>query len=300
MHAMPSGTLHSRKEKIAVAPELGIQVRKAKTSEFDKIVALAGAAGLDVDAGDVSTWRSVDAAGLLMGLVDGELCGAVAALRQDGGYGFVALHAVLPAFRRSGVGQALWRAAVEHLRGSCVGFDARPDQRAECADFGFSTGFRIIRYAGVTDGRPYVHDGLMPLKRFGLGRVQDYDSLVFGASRARQLRRWVDGRGSSGLGIDLGFGLAGYGVVSVRAERYHIGPLHAEAPEVAEVLLRGLLAAVPGGKPVRADVPEANPAAAALARRLGMRKSGEVVRMYAGGQPAGLLDRWFAVSAGAG
>lgn len=280
-----------------MAEGLDIRVRQAKASEFDQVLAWTVT---DVCAGDVSTWKATDAHGLLVGVVGRDVCGGAVALRYDERHGFVALHAVLPASRNSGVGQALWRAAMDHLKGCCVGIDARPEQRGECADYGFAVAFRSIRYVGTGDGRACTHAGLVPLTRIGLGRVQEFDRLVFGASRAKQLRRWVDGRGATGLGIDLGYGLAGYGMMEVCRGGYRLGPVYAEAPELAEVLLQGLLAVVPGGKAVHIHVPEANPPATALARRLGMRKSGESFRMYSGGPPTAGLDRWFAVSVAAG
>ena len=270
---------------------LDIQVRRMKKTEVEMALEWAARSG-----SDGGLWQAVDSAGLLLGLVDGEPAGAVAALRYSRAFGFIGLHTVQRAFRDSGVGEALWRSAMKHLSGGCVGVDARSDQRSDCVKYGFSLSHRNIRYQGTTDGGKDESRGITGLKHIGLGRAEEYDVAVFPASRAKLLRHWMNRRGGTALGIELDGRCVGYGVVVECEHGYHIGPLYAASPELAEVLLAALKTWPPKGRAVYLNVPEVNPPAVAVAKRQGMRKAGETYRMYAAGKPRMAVDNWFGVS----
>ena len=280
--------------------DLDIQVRRMKVAEVDMVLEWVAEMGVGRCSNVGGFWRTVDASGLLLGLVDGEPAGAVAALRYSKAFGFIGLHLVQRTYRGSGVGQALWRSAMKHLSGCCVGVDAAPGQRSECAQNGFSLAHRNIRYQGVVKEAKSQTQSVTDLKRLGLGRAQEYDTAVFPSSRAKLLRRWTGWRRGTALGIELDGHCLGYGVVGECGPGYHIGPLYAASPELAEVLLSALKRWPPKGKKVFLDVPETNPPAVAIARRLGMKKVGETCRMYASGQPRVPMEEWFGVSDGLG
>ena len=70
----------------------------------------------------------------------------------------------------------------------------------------------------------------------------------------------------------------------VRGEGWRIGPLMAETPEAASLLLQGLLHRHPGV--VLIDAPGGNPAAAAVLEGLAFEPIGTTQRMYRGPAPA--------------
>jgi hypothetical protein len=76
---------------------------------------------------------------------------------------------------------------------------------------------------------------------------------------------------------------------------HKIGPLFADDEHIADDLFTSLIAAVPG-ETVFLDVPEANPAAVALARRHGMSSVFETARMYTKTPPDVPLARVFGVT----
>jgi ribosomal protein S18 acetylase RimI-like enzyme len=89
--------------------------------------------------------------------------------------------------------------------------------------------------------------------------------------------------------------LAGYGVIRKCRRGRKIGPLTASDETAAESLFAALAAEAPG-EPIFLDVPEANPAAVALARRYGMTPVFETARMYNRGIPHVALGRVFGVT----
>ena len=78
--------------------------------------------------------------------------------------------------------------------------------------------------------------------------------------------------------------IEGYGVIRATGDGAKIGPLFAADAEVAERLLRGLVAAMPDRAAVL-DVPDANPEAVKLAARHGDAEVFRTARMWLGEPP---------------
>jgi len=76
---------------------------------------------------------------------------------------------------------------------------------------------------------------------------------------------------------------------------HKVGPLFADAPDIAELLFAALAARVPG-EAIFLDVPQPNEAALALARRHAMQPSFETARMYTQGDPGVPLARVFDIT----
>jgi hypothetical protein len=126
-------------------------------------------------------------------------------------------------------------------------------------------------------------------------RVAAFDAAVFGASRERFLRAWIERPPGQALACLSDRGLAGYGVVRPCRVGFKIGPLLADDGEVAGTLLRGLLAAAPG-REVFLDIPAANPRAESLRAGRETAPVFETARMYRDGRPAEDIERIFGVT----
>ena len=88
----------------------------------------------------------------------------------------------------------------------------------------------------------------------------------------------------------------GYGAIRACRTGHKVAPLFADDAPCAEALLRGLAERVPAGQEVFFDVPEANPAGAALASGLGTAEVFRTLRMYRGEVPPVQLSRVFGVT----
>ena len=90
--------------------------------------------------------------------------------------------------------------------------------------------------------------------------------------------------------------VAGYATIRECRTGYKIGPLFADAPELAEALFNALLATIPQGAEVSLDTPEDNRAAVEMAGRAGLKPVFETARMYRGPAPALPLNRIYGIT----
>ena len=90
--------------------------------------------------------------------------------------------------------------------------------------------------------------------------------------------------------------LRGYAIGRRCRSGVKAGPLFADDPATADALLRGLCAAAGRGTALFLDVPDANAAAVAMARRHAMRPVFTTARMYRGGRPSDAIERVYGVT----
>jgi GNAT superfamily N-acetyltransferase len=225
-------------------------------------------------------WRQ-DPQGFFGAVVDGQLVGSLSAVRYQGGFAFVGLFLVREPHRGQGLGRALTAAMLPHVSGCVVGLDGVVAQQENYQASGAVHAHRNRRYQGTGGGE--IPAGLVDLGAVGFDDLLALDTRCFLAPRPEFLRAWIGQPGHRGWAALGGDGRpAGYGVLRPCRQGFKIGPLFAADPDQARVLARGLLALAPG-QPVFLDLPEANPAAVALAEELGMGMVFETARMYLGG-----------------
>ena len=136
----------------------------------------------------------------------------------------------------------------------------------------------------------------MPLASVALDEVTRYDAQLFPSERRAFVESWIRQPDATALGVVDGGRLVGYGVVRAARSGYKIGPLFADAAELATRLFDRLAAFLPGDASLCLDVPEINPAAVALAESRGMSVVFETARMYAGPAPSLPMHRIFGVT----
>ena len=118
--------------------------------------------------------------------------------------------------------------------------------------------------------------------------VQRFDAQREASPRPHFLHQWLRHPAGTVLALIDAAGLChGFGRIRPclldSGEGWRIGPLLAETPQAAALLLRSLLQRHPGE--VLIDAPGANPAAAELLEGLGFRPIGTTLRMYRGEAP---------------
>ena len=128
-----------------------------------------------------------------------------------------------------------------------------------------------------------------------MAEITAYDRPFFPAPRDGFLRRWVTAPGVLTMGLRQDGALRGYGVARPCRVGFKIGPLFADTPAIAEAIAATLMASI-AGQQVQIDLPEANPAAAALAERFGLEVSFGCMRLYYGTAPALPIERTYAVT----
>lgn len=161
--------------------------------------------------------------------------------------------------------------------------DRVPAMRDFYARGGFRAAGRSARFEGVGAAAP-VPAGLVDARELRLADLVAYDAVRFPAPRQAFLEPWLAQPGARALAAVAGGRIVGYGVIRPCRRGFKVGPLFAADARVASDLLTGLGDRA-AGEPLFLDAPEANPAAAALARGRGMREVFACVRMYHGPAP---------------
>lgn len=227
--------------------------------------------------------------------LDGEIVGTVSCTLYGPTYAFVGFYIVREDLRGRGIGTQLFDLALARAEGRAVGLDALLAQEPLYAALGFELAHRSERWRGQGGGvRP---PGLSDLDEVDYDELERYDDAVFGVPRRDFLRAWVLNRQHGQALVRFVDGaLRGYGILRPCREGSKIGPLFADEPDTAAVLLAGLRAAAGDGTPIFLDVPHANPDAVALASAQLDAPVFEAARMYRGGRPPEDISRVFGVT----
>ena len=259
-------------------------------------IALAAAEGWNPGLYDGECFHAADPAGFLIGHLDGEPIGCIAAVSYPGHFGFIGLYIVVPAQRGRGYGIQLWHAAMQRLAGHNIGLDGVLAQQANYRRSGFNLAYSNVRYerSGRLEAGPApeivdARDVVLPL-------LLDYDSRHFPARRLSFVSEWIAQPDSAALAFVAHGELRGYGVIRRCARGWKIGPLFADAAGIAEQLYVALCTYANDDEAVYLDVPEVNDAGMHLAQRYGMKKVFGTARMYTGDFPAIPLHHVYGVT----
>ena len=260
-------------------------VRPMTRADLDVAADWAAAEGWEPGVGDADAFWAADPGGFWAAEVDGRMVATLSLVRQGPAFGFVGFYIVEPASRGRGIGLALWRAVVDASPIPVLGLDGVPDQQDNYARSGFTFAYGTARYAGLpadlgdAASDPDIVDALsLPWER-----LVAFDAAHRPAPAPAFLEPWLCGPGRRALALVQGGTLRGYGGLRPTEHGHRVGPLLADAPDVAARLLRALAAAADGR--IGIDVPLANAPAVALAEGLGLVPSFETARMYRGGDP---------------
>jgi GNAT superfamily N-acetyltransferase len=271
-----------------------LTLRAMTGADLRRALDWAAAEGWNPGLADDVCFATVDADGMLVASVDDTPVGSITVVNYDDAFAFLGFYIVRPEYRGRGYGLALWEAGMSHAGRRRVGLDGVPAQQANYRRSGFVYAWRNLRFTGEVRPDPPA-TGLVTLDRGDLDAVCALDRRVFPAARRRFLESWLTADGHVALGHVEDGALTGFAVLRPCREGAKIGPLNAPDHTTAEALFDGLVARWGGGT-VYLDVPDANPAAVALAEDRGLAPMFETARMYTGPAPAVDTGRIFGVT----
>lgn len=276
-----------------------LDIRTMTPEDVALAVDWAAAEGWNPGLGDAAAFRLADPDGFLVGRIAGEPVAVISVVAWGPAFGFLGFYIVRPEDRGKGYGLALWRAGMERLGSRTVGLDGVVAQQSAYARSGFEFAHRNVRYAGpaaaveTADPRIVAVGAARPA---GLaGAVAAWDRPFFPGPRAAFLRNWIAAPAHRTLAFIEADAIRGYGTIRPCREGLKVGPLFADAPEVADRLFAALVARHRGAT-VALDVPEPNAEAVALARRHGLAPVFETARMYRGPAPDLPLARIYGIT----
>jgi hypothetical protein len=273
-----------------------LQIATMSAAEVDFAIDLAAAEGWNPGRHDAAAFHAADPGGFLVGRIDGQPIGCIAAVSYGGGFGFIGLYIVVPAWRGKGCGIALWRAGMARLAGHAVGLDGVLAQQDNYRRSGFRMAYSNLRLERTGPLPAADMRGIVSVDDVPFAQVHDYDRQVFAADRAPFLRTWIAQPDHTALAHVADGGIDGYGVIRRCRRGSKIGPLFAANADVAERLYLALCRHAGDTDPVYVDVPEVNAPALRLADKYAMKKVFGTARMYAGEPPRIPLAQVFGVT----
>jgi GNAT superfamily N-acetyltransferase len=242
-------------------------------------VALAQAVGWPDDDAD---WRVIHEAALVLGARrEGRLIAQGALGSYEHNAGTIAKMIVLPKMQRQGFGAAILDAllAEAELRSlTTLGLVATPLGQTLYESRGFAVTGEVVVFIGTpvleraTEFMPPITD---------IESVVAFERRLLGCARATMLRaRQREASASAVHGASDG-GVRGFAIATPKAPYALVGPVIAEAEDVARRLVRSIFAANPGV--VRIDVPSHQMGFCRWLRGLGLHEKGVRPEMARGG-----------------
>ncbi|MEU3478040.1 GNAT family N-acetyltransferase [Streptomyces sp. NPDC033754] len=283
---------------MAPASSGSLSVAPATPGDWALVSSWAAEEGWNPGLSDVPAFFAQDPGGFFLGRVDGEPVSAISVVNYSETYAFLGFYLVRPEFRGLGHGLATWRAALAHAGDRSVGLDGVPAQQDNYRRSGFTTAYRTARFVGEVPAPDRPVAGVVPGAVLDPAAIGAYDHACHHADRPRFLVRWITTPGHRVLVRVVDGRPAGYGVVRPAQDAARVGPLFADTPADAGVLLDALAAEARdfGANRIAVDMPESNPAAARLALERGLEPTFETARMYTGPVRPVARERVFGVT----
>lgn len=277
-------------------PELII--KPAQASDIPAIVGWARNEEFAPGFGDVDIYRNTDRQGIWVGWLDSSPVGCIAGIKYNDIYGFIGLYIVRPEYRGHGYGHRLWEQALLHLQDvKCVGLEAASHLITNYAEWGFKASSQTIRWQlfnpdVVTHLQPELdRQDLIAVtgSEIPLEAIEKYDSEREFTARPHFLSQWLNHPSGKVIALIDKYNHC-HGFARIRpcllpaGEGWRIGPILADTPRLAEVLILNLLIEHKGV--ILIDSPERNHNAQSLLSSLGFREISATTRMYKGSHKA--------------
>ncbi|CDG22368.1 conserved protein of unknown function [Xenorhabdus poinarii G6] len=268
--------------KITNSPESQFQVSVATPETWQVVEEMARQERWDLGKGDAGRFLNVDTQGFYIGYWQDKPISSISAVNYTQNYTHVGHYIVNPDFRGQGLGLAVWRIAIEHAEGRCIGLDGMPAQEANYKKWGFKTHYHTFRMAGAATKNIVELHNIELVDQKNIASVIHYDESFVGYSRASLLAEWFFGQGRKGL---LKVGNKGIeGVIGLRPsdDGYRIGPFYAVNEHSMKTLMLAAMNEIPQQTNVTLDIPEYAQQTIAFANALGFKTLFHTCRMYRG------------------
>ncbi len=274
-------------------------IRIIDNNEFRKVTDWAKLEGFAPGYDDISIFKNTDNQGIWVGCLKGEPIGSIACVRYNSSYAFIGLFIVKKEFRNKGYGISLWKHALNYLKGvDCIGLEAAPNRLQDYQSWGFKKSSQTNRWK-LTGYKTLLKENfykdiqhefnVVPGDQISSEAVLNYDSQREPSPRPHFLNDWLSN--SFGIvnalvdknGMCHGFGRIRPCILEDNKKGWRIGPLLADTPPLAELLIRRLVRDLDCD--ILLDCSSLNPYANYLLSNLGFVEVSRTYRMYKGMQP---------------
>ena len=274
-------------------------IRLISSDEILEVTDWARLEGFSPGIDDVSIYKNTDQQGVWVGCLNNNPIGCIACVKYNCSYGFIGLFIVKKEFRNKGYGLKLWKHALNYLKNvECIGLEAAPDRLNDYQKWGFKKSSITNRWQSegshdlpITTLYENQHHSfrVVPGNQISSEAVLIYDTQREPSPRPHFLNDWLKnsyGRVSALVdnnGMCHGFGRIRPCILKDSSQGWRIGPLLADTPPLAELLIRKLVGNL--DSKILLDCSNLNPYANYLLSNLGFEEVSKTFRMYKGMQP---------------
>tara|TARA_Y100001933_G_scaffold261820_1_gene317429 strand:- start:3096 stop:3986 length:891 start_codon:yes stop_codon:yes gene_type:complete len=274
-------------------------IRNISKFELQKVTDWAKLEGFAPGFDDVSIYRNTDNQGIWVGCLGKAPIGSIACVKYNSHYGFIGLFIVKKEYRGRGYGVMLWKHALNYLKNiKCIGLEAAPMRINDYEKWGFKISsvtnrWKLHGYKNLPEKKfyPDVQSDFKVVfgDQISSEAVLNYDSQREPSPRPHFLNDWLGN--SFGIvkalvdnnGMCHGFGRIRPCILQDNKKGWRIGPLLADTPPLAELLIRELSEGL--DQEILLDCPGLNPYSNYLLSSLGFFEISKTYRMYKGIQP---------------
>lgn len=259
-------------------------IRPLALAEVKQLLSWAKDEGWNPGLDDAAAFHAADPDGFLGYFVDGHMVAGISAVRYGTDFGFIGLYISHPDRRGKGYGRRVWDAGTALLDGRTIGLDGVPEQQANYRSMGFAAVSETFRWSGVHAGSVAPDPDVIDVMPSMLPAIAAFDRNFFAAARDTFLNAWLSSPRMARALVRNGE-IQGYAVARACHDGFKIGPLFAQSPADARLLLDAL-AATSGGATLHIDVPAGQTAFSDDLRAIGFIRGFATARMYKGPVPA--------------
>ncbi len=265
-----------------------VSIRRFRSSDIPRAEELRRLAGWNQSPADWLGYLAFEPDGCFVAESEDQVVGTATTIRYESNrLGWIGMVLVHPERRRYGIGTALLRAAIDHLRAHSVRsikLDATPMGKKVYVPLGFVDEYEVRRYEGVAGpgaAPAKVVASIEPLRTVPPDELVAFDRCSFGVARPQVLAALSDRNpGFCSVAREAGE-IAGYLIAREGSEAIQLGPSAARTPAIADTLLLAFLGQVPRRR-ILVDVPAPNAPACARLAALGFHVQRGFTRMYLG------------------
>ncbi len=285
-------------------------IRIIKNNEFSQVTDWARSEGFAPGLDDISIYKNTDKKGIWVGCLNDEPIGSIACVKYNSAYAFIGLFIVRKEFRHNGYGILLWKHALNYLADvDCIGLEAAPARLYNYQTWGFRVSsitnrWKLAGSRNIPKSNFYKdiqHDFSVVLgNQISSEAVINYDSQREPSPRPHFLNDWLENSVgkvnvlSDNNGMCHGFGRIRPCILEDNKRGWRIGPLLADTPPLAELLIRKLVGNLDGD--IFLDCSSLNPYANYLLSNLGFHQVSSTYRMYKGAQPPTSMNQVYGLA----
>lgn len=261
-----------------------MKIKTANHAEIKSMVQWAAKEGWNPGKNDANVYQKADPNGFFVGYIQDEMVACISAIKYHD-FGFVGFYIVKPEYRGHGYGWQIWQHGMQYLQGCNMALDGVVEQQHNYRKSGFQLAHNNIRYQWRNRQNKAHSYQSIDANKHTMTSIQNYLDDFFPSERNDFNQAWQSQTNAHARLIVEQDKVVAYGVIRACDEGYKIGPLFADRPQNAEIILKDLTSIVEDNALIYLDITDRNQTVSPLLSSRDAEKVFETARMYTGNEP---------------